>query len=328
MVGKRSRVLAERCTGNGSSRHGSANTEEVYGVTFRELVEGEATVITDGATGTELQRRGLPPGDCPDAWTLSHPDIVCEVARSYADAGSDAILTTTFRANAISLAPYGLAGKVGEINRAGAALARRAAGGKAAVFGSIGPSGELLTVKEELREPLAAAFREQAQALADGGADALLLETFSDIEEAKVAVEAALLTGLPVIISFAFDTGKNKDRTMTGVNPETAAREMTAAGASVVGANCGVGIEAYVPICRRMRAATSLPLWFKPNAGLPEVIKGEIRYHVTPEQFASHVPALVVAGAKFVGACCGSNPDFIRAIASVLRSAGEPVVNA
>ena len=250
------------------------------------------------------------------------------MARSYAEAGSDAILTTTFRANAISLAAYGLADKVLEINRAGAALARRAAGGKAAVFGSIGPTGELLSVKEELREPMAAAFRQQAGALAEGGVDALLLETFSELEEAKVAVEAALATGLPVIISFAFDTGKNKDRTMTGLTPEMAAREMTAAGAAVVGANCGVGIEAYVPICRRMRAATNLPLWFKPNAGLPEVIKGEIHYHVTPEQFASHVPELVEAGAKFVGACCGSNPAFIRAIASVLRNAGNAVVNA
>jgi 5-methyltetrahydrofolate--homocysteine methyltransferase len=300
----------------------------VYGVTFRELVDGPATVITDGATGTELQQRGLPPGECPDVWTLTHPEVVCEVARSYADAGSDAILTTTFRANAISLAAYGLAGKAPAINRAGAALARRAAAGKAAVFGSIGPTGQLLSLQTELREPMAAAFREQAQALADGGADALLLETFSDIEEAKVAAEAALVTGLPIIVSFAFDTGKNKDRTMTGVTPETAAREMTSAGVAVVGANCGVGIEAYVPICRRMRAATTLPLWFKPNAGLPEVIKGEIRYHVTPEKFASHVPELVEAGAKFVGACCGSNPDFIRAIAAVLRNARKSVVSA
>jgi 5-methyltetrahydrofolate--homocysteine methyltransferase len=302
--------------------------QEVSAVNFRELVESRAIVISDGATGTELQRRGLPPGECPDAWTLTHPDLVCEVARTYADAGSDVVLTTTFRANAISLAAYGLADKVVEINLAGAALARRAADGKASVFGSVGPSGELLSVKEELRQPMAAAFRQQAKALAEGGVDALLLETFSDLAEAKVAAEAALATGLPVIVSFAFDTGKNKDRTMTGVTPEVAAREMESAGVTVVGANCGVGIEAYVPICRRMRSATSLPLWFKPNAGLPEVIKGEIHYHVTPEQFASYVPALVEAGAKFVGACCGSNADFIRAIAAVTRGAAKPEVTA
>ena len=297
-------------------------------MTFRELVEGEATVISRRRHRDRIAAPGSAAGRVPRRLDAEPP--------RYRPRSGPLVCRRRQRRHPDHHLPrqrhqpraYGLADKVVEINRAGAALARQAAGGKAAVFGSIGPSGELLTVKEELREPLAAAFREQAQALADGGADALLLETFSDVEEAKVAVEAALLTGLPVIVSFAFDTGKNKDRTMTGVNPETAAREMTAAGASVVGANCGVGIEAYVPICRRMRAATSLPLWFKPNAGLPEVIKGEIRYHVTPEQFASHVPALVEAGAKFVGACCGSNPDFIRAIASVLRSAGEPVVNA
>ena len=295
---------------------------------FRELVERSGPIITDGATGTELQRRGLAIGECPDAWTLSHPDIVAAVARSYVDAGSDVVLTTTFRANAISLAPYGLAEKTAEINRAGAALARQAAGAKAAVFGSIGPSGELLALDDALRGKLFEVFREQAAALAEGGVDALLLETFSDLEEAKVVLEASLTTGLPVIVSFAFDTGRNKDRTMTGLTPENAAHEMTAAGAAAVGANCGVGIEGYIPICRRMRGATPLPLWFKPNAGLPEVVNGEVVYRVSPEQFASHVPALVEAGAKFAGACCGSNPDFIRAVAATLRGSGKAVVSA
>jgi methionine synthase I (cobalamin-dependent) len=125
---------------------------------------------------------------------------------------------------------------------------------------------------------------------------------------------------LPVLVSFAFDTGRNKDRTMTGVTPERAAKAMTDAGADAVGANCGVGIEQAAALCRRMRAATDLPLWMKPNAGMPEVVDGVVVYRVTPEQFAASVPLLRDAGASFIGGCCGTNPDFIRAAASALRT--------
>jgi 5-methyltetrahydrofolate--homocysteine methyltransferase len=281
---------------------------------FRSLVES-ASVLTDGAWGTELQFRGLPIGACPDLWNLENPDAVTAVATSYVEAGSEVILTNTFRANGISLAPFGLASQVTSINHAAAAISRRAAAGRALVFGSIGPTGEVLAVTEELRDQIYGVFHQQAIALAETGVDALLIETMSDIEEAKIALDAALTTDLPVIVSFAFDTGKNKDRTMTGVTPEQAAREVTAGGALGVGANCGVGIEASIGICRRLRAATNLPLWIKPNAGLPEVVGGQVRYNTSPEQFASHISGLLQSGAKFVGACCGSNPRFIRAAA-------------
>ncbi|HUH62700.1 MAG TPA: homocysteine S-methyltransferase family protein, partial [Terracidiphilus sp.] len=143
-------------------------------------------------------------------------------------------------------------------------------------------------------------------------------ETFSELEEGLIALRAARTTGLPVVVSFAFDTGKNKDRTMTGLTPERAANTMTDAGADAVGANCGVGIEQCVGLCRRMRTATHLPLWMKPNAGIPEVVDGVVEYRTTAEQFASFVPALRDAGAGFIGGCCGTNPEFILAAAAAL----------
>lgn len=283
---------------------------------WHELVSN-GPVLTDGAWGTELQRRGLGVGECPDVWNLSHPEDVADVARCYREAGSRVILTNTFRANPISLAAYGLADRAAEISRSGVEISKRAAAG-ALVFASMGPSGKLLAAGEVTGEELAAAFRIQAEALAAGGADALLIETFSELEEAQLALSAANTTGLPVIVSFAFDTGKSKDRTMTGVTPERAAKAMTEAGAQAVGANCGVGIEQGVALCRRMRAATRLPLWMKPNAGLPEIIGGAVEYRVTAEQFASFVPLLRDAGASFIGGCCGTTPEFVRAAAAAL----------
>jgi len=275
-------------------------------------------VLADGGWGTELQKRGLAGGECPDLWNLTEPARVVDVARSYAEAGSRVILTNTFRANRVSLAGYGLADQAAAINRAGARLSREGAGGRALVFASMGPTGKMLAADEIGADEILAAFHEQALALAEGGADALLIETMSDPAEAALALEATLATGLPVIVSFAFDTGRNKDRTMTGATPEQAARHMEERGAHAVGANCGVGIAEYVPVCRRLRAATGLPLWIKPNAGLPEVVDGRAAYRTSPERFAASIPTLVEAGANFIGGCCGTDPEFIRAAARAL----------
>lgn len=276
-----------------------------------ELVAECRPVITDGAWGTQLQARGLAPGECPDAWNLLHPDRVEEVARAYVEAGSRVILTNTFRANRLTLAAHGLAEKTVEINRAGAAISRRAAG-RARVFASMGPTGKVLMMGETTEGEMWETFAEQARALAAGGADAILIETMGDLEEAKLAVAGARETGLPVIASMVFDSGKNRDRTMMGTTPEQAARELTEAGADVIGANCGRGIAGYVDICRRLHAATDRPVWIKANAGLPELIEGRTVYRMTPEEFASYLPALIDAGAAFVGGCCGTGPEFIR----------------
>jgi 5-methyltetrahydrofolate--homocysteine methyltransferase len=277
-------------------------------------------VLTDGAWGTQLQDRGLQAGECPDAWNLLYPERVEEVARAYVEAGSQVILTNTFRANRLALERYGLAERTADINRAGVEISRRAAAGKALVFASIGPSGRMLVAGEITEDELVATFREQARALAEAGADAIVVETMADLTEARLAVTAALETGLPVVASMVFDSGRNKDRTMMGVTPEQAARELSAVGAHVIGANCGQGIAGYVEICRRLHAATDRPIWIKPNAGLPEMVEGKAIYRVTPAEFASYVPALLEAGASFVGGCCGTTPDFIRAIASALRA--------
>jgi len=266
-------------------------------------------LITDGAWGTRLQALGLAPGETPDTWNLTHPGRVEAVARAYVEAGSQVILTNTFRANAVAME-----GDLEAVNRAGVEISRRAAAGGPLVFASIGPTGKMLMTGEIAPEQASAAFSAQAAALAAAGADALLLETMSDIDEARLAVAAAKATGLPVIVSFAFDSGRNKDRTMMGATPEAVARAMVEAGADAIGANCGVGVEYASAICRRLHEACDLPIWIKPNAGLPKVEGAEIRYATSAEFFASHDAALRQAGASFLGGCCGSTPDFIRAL--------------
>lgn len=276
----------------------------------------QGPLLTDGAWGTQLQERGLPLGTCPDGWNLTHPDAVRAVAAAYVQAGSRVVLTNTFRANALALADYGLAAELSRINARGVALSREAAAGRALVFASMGPSGKLLMTGDVTREDLRRAFAGQAEALAAERPDALLVETMSDLDEALLALEAAKATGLPVIVSFAFDSGKHRDRTMTGVRPEDAARAITDAGADAVGANCGNGIEAFAAVCARMRAVTALPLWMKANAGMPEIVDGAAVYTTEPAAFAAHLPELLDAGASFVGGCCGTSPAFIAALAA------------
>jgi 5-methyltetrahydrofolate--homocysteine methyltransferase len=282
-------------------------------------------VVTDGAWGTELQKRGLAPGEPADLWNLSRPADVEAVARAYVEAGSRVILTNTFRSNPVSLAAHHAEGKVAEINRAGVAISKAAADGRAKVFASLGPTGKMLTAGEIDADTVTAAFTAQAEALAAGGADALLLETFSEVEEARLAIRAAKTTGLPVIASFAFDTGKNKDRTMMGTTPEQVARAVAEEGADAVGANCGAGPESFAGIARRFKeAAPELTVWIKPNAGLPVMEGGAAVYIMSPEVFVTFLPGLVEAGASFVGGCCGTSPAFIaclsRAVASCVSS--------
>jgi len=277
-------------------------------------------VVTDGAWGTQLQVRGLAIGEFPDAWNLTHPQRVAEVASAYVNAGGRVILTNTFGANRIRLAENSLADHVVEINRRGVEISRAATGGNAAVFASIGPSGKLVLSGEVTANELQAAFEEQAAALAQGGADALVVETMSDLQEAELAVAAARSTGLPVIACMVFDSGKNLDRTMMGTTPEQAVQALTAAGADVIGANCGQGILGFLPICQRLRAATDRPIWMKPNAGLPQLVDGRAVYAGTPDDFAGQVPALIAAGANFIGGCCGTSPDFVTAICRRLEA--------
>jgi methionine synthase I (cobalamin-dependent) len=284
-----------------------------------ESLLADGPVITDGAWGTQMQARGLPIGGCPDHWNLTHADQVQEVPQIYVDAGSQIILTNTFRSNRVALGDYDLADQVAAINCAGAEISCRAAGDRAQVFGSIGPSGKMLMMGEVSEDDLRSAFAEQAQALVAGGIHGLVLETMGDLAEAKLALQAAKDTGLPVVVSMCFDSGADLDRTLMGTTPEQASEELTAAGADVIGANCGQGIAGYVGICRRLRSATGLPIWIKANAGIPVMVDDQPVYKTTPEEFAAYAPELIEAGASFVGGCCGTGPDFIRALVERLK---------
>jgi 5-methyltetrahydrofolate--homocysteine methyltransferase len=283
----------------------------------RMLADGP--VITDGGWGSQFLQLGLAPGDLAEVWNLTHPERVEAIPRAYVAAGSQIVLTNTFLSNRIGLAGHGLEGQIREINEAGVAISQRAAGGSARVFGSIGPTGKLLVTGDVTPEQLTEVFREQVGILAGAGVEAIVIETMADLTETTLAIQAARETGLPVVACMAYASGKNRDRTMMGVTPEQAVQALTAAGADVIGANCGQGMSGYVEICRRMRAVTDRPLWIKPNAGLPELIDGRTIYRTTPEEFAAQVPALLDAGANFVGGCCGTTPDFIRAVAEKVR---------
>ena len=279
-----------------------------------EKLLAAGTVATDGAWGTQLQQRGLPLGACPDAWNLTQPERVEQVARAYVEAGSQVILTNTFGSNRFILARHELADRVAAVNEAGVAISRRAAAGRAPVFASMGPSGVVLMMGDVGEDQLRAAFAEQAQAMATAGADGIVVETMSDPAEAALAVAAAAETGLPVVACMTFDSGAKKDRTMMGTTPEQAAEQLLSAGADLLGANCGQGIAGFVEICRRLHAATQRPVWIKANAGLPEMHEGRTVYSQTPAEFAAYVPALVAVGAGMIGGCCGTTPEFIAAV--------------
>jgi methionine synthase I (cobalamin-dependent) len=179
----------------------------------------------------------------------------------------------------------------------------------------------MLMSEEVTESELEEAFTEQCHALARAGADALLIETMSDLEETRIAARAARTTGLPVVVSMVFDSGREKDRTMMGATPEQVAAALTEAGVDALGANCGLGIEGYIPVCARLRKATPLPLWIKPNAGMPELVDGRITYRTSPEEFGAGSRHLHQAGADFIGGCCGTTPEFIRAVSAALRVA-------
>lgn len=276
-------------------------------------------VITDGGWGTQLQSHGLAPGMCPDEWNLSHPDIVGSIASDYVNAGSKIILTNTFGANKISLAKYELDEKAVDIVRSGVALSLESARDKALVFVSVGPTGKLVTM-DEIRIPdIEEIFKEQIFTAADAGAQGIVIETMSDIEEAAAAARIARETGLPVVASLVFDSGKNKDRTIMGVTMENALTRLVDEGIDIFGANCGMGIQEYRPLFDRLCSLTDLPLWIKPNAGMPVLKDRMPTYTMKAEDFADIATSFSFRGNVFFGGCCGTTPEFIRALTRRLR---------
>lgn len=267
--------------------------------------------IADGAWGTEMDKLGCPPGFCREEWNISKPDLVEQVACAYVAAGAQIILTNTFGGNRFILKRHGRADEVVAYNRAGAEISKRAAGSNARVFGSIGPSGAMIMMGEATEEELFDAFKTQAIALAEGGVDALVVETMSDLAEATAAVRAAKTTGLMVVACMTYDSGKERTQTMMGVSPEQAAEGLSEAGADILGCNCGIGIDNYIKVAAKYRAVTDKPIWVKANAGMPEIKDGKAVYTMQPDVFAEKVKDLVAAGANIVGGCCGTSPEFI-----------------
>jgi 5-methyltetrahydrofolate--homocysteine methyltransferase len=277
-------------------------------------------MISDGAWGTQLDLLGCPPGSCREQWNLSHPDLVMHVAASYVQAGSQIILTNTFSANRFILERHNLGDKVEALNLAGVQISRQAAGERALVFGCMGPSGKMVIAQEVTEQDLYKACCVQAKALAAGGAAGIVCESMSELAEILTAVRAVKdVTGLPVVASMTFDTGPDL-KTMMGVSAGDAAEQLSRAGVDFVGCNCGAGIDACIRVTAILRRHTGLPIWVKPNAGLPELEEGKVTYREGPEEFAGRLPPLLEAGANVVGGCCGTTPEHIAKMVSVVRN--------
>jgi 5-methyltetrahydrofolate--homocysteine methyltransferase len=288
--------------------------------TIVDAVKSGKVLISDGAWGTFLQKKGMKPGECPELWAVERPADVKEIAQAYFDAGADMVESDTFGGTSYKLEHYGLQDRVAEINEAAARLSAEAAieaGGTKWVIASVGPTGKMLVMEEVTEEELYNCFKDQVVALAKGGADAICIETMSDIEEAALAVKAVKEnTTCEAITTFTFSKTVNDDyRTMMGVSPEQAAEAMVEAGADIIGTNCGNGIERMIDIVKAMRAvAPEIPILVHANAGLPKNVNGVDTFPETPEDMARQVGGLVAAGANIIGGCCGTTPAHIQAM--------------
>ncbi len=288
-----------------------------------EALKQKSILISDGAWGTFLYKKGLRGDECPESWNLSRPEDVYDIALSYVKSGADTILTNSFGGSSIKLDAYGLGNQCYEINKAAAEISRKAAGKDVLVLGSIGPTGKMILMGEITETELYDAFKYQSKALADGGADAIIVETMSDLDEAIVAVKAAKeSTGLEVICTMTYSyTSAKEYRTMMGVSPGESIKPLLEAGADILGANCGNGTAGMIEIIKEMRTVDKdIPLLVHANAGLPIIEDGESVFPESPEEMSCQMNKLLEAGANIVGGCCGTTPEHIESIVNIIRN--------
>ena len=284
-------------------------------------VKSGKILVSDGAWGTFLQKKGLQPGECPELWCVDRPEDVLDVAKNYIEAGADMVESDSFGGSSFKLEHYGLADRSAEINEAAAKISREAAGDNNWVIASIGPTGKILMMGDVTEEELYESFKEQAIAFEKGGADAACIETMSAIDEAVIAVKAVKEnTSLETICTFTFEKTVNDDyRTMMGVSPTDMATALVEAGTDIIGTNCGNGIERMIDIVKEIRTiAPDTPILVHANAGAPVLVDGADTFPESPEDMKRQVPALVAAGANIIGGCCGTTPAHIKAMKEVV----------
>jgi 5-methyltetrahydrofolate--homocysteine methyltransferase len=285
---------------------------------MKKEILNKSHIVADGAWGTEFLKLGLGAGGCPEEWNLTHSDQVKGVAKAYVDAGSQIILTNTFGANTNILERYNLLDKMEEINKRGAEISRSAANEDTLVFGSIGPYGRIISMDETTDEEVEKSVTVQFNSLFAGGVDGIALETMTDLAELVVSIKAikSINSDVPVVASMSYDSGPDQQCTMMGVTPQEAVAECINAGADIIGANCGLGIDNSIAVCKELRRNTDLPIWVKANAGFPELVGDQVVYSMDAEGFSGFVPALIKAGANIIGGCCGTDSSHIKAIAA------------
>jgi 5-methyltetrahydrofolate--homocysteine methyltransferase len=281
-----------------------------------EQIKAGKTLVSDGAWGTFLQQKGMKPGECPEEWNLTHPDEVFDIAKSYIDAGADMIETNSFGGTKFKVEKYGLGDKVFELNKAAAEISRRAAGDKF-VLGSVGPTGKILMMGDVTEEELYEAFKEQAKGLEAGGVDAIMIETMTDLDEARLAIQAAKEnTNCEVFCTMTFEkTVQGEFRSMMGVSPTEMVNTLCDAGVDLIGANCGNGIAVMIGIVEEIRKANKeIPILVHANAGMPIYKDGETVFPESPDEMAMLVPKIIAAGANIIGGCCGTTPGHISRV--------------
>lgn len=292
---------------------------------LKRLSAGER-LVADGAMGTLLLQRGLPAGQCPESINLSRPELLEEIARQYLDAGAEIIQTNTFGASLANLTTYGLEHQAQQIIQAAVQAVRAAVGNRAFVCGSCGPTGRLLKPHGEADpEALYSDFLKQATWLVEAGVDVICIETMSDLTEATLAVRAAKAAApaVPVMATMTFNPTPRGFYTFMGTSVAQAAAGLQAAGADVVGSNCGNGIEPMIEIAREFKRCTRLPLIIQPNAGLPELQGGALVYRETPQFMSPKAADLLAGGVSIVGGCCGTTPEHIAAIRKTVHEKRE-----